>query len=300
MQRVILYGAVLVVVGAIIGVAFIALQKSGTTVVENNSELVVESYIASEIASLDSDGDGLKDWEESLWGTDPNNRDSDGDETPDGEEVDTGRDPTVPAPGDERSEVEKLAKETYREELSDTDRFAQDFFERYLELKERNALGGAEEDALVAEFIKKSEEGLVIDVYSSSDLNVVSKTPEVVTEYSSKVLSVFESFSVIPENELVILSNALESGEEEDFAKLDDVISIYKTATQNLANISIPNDAISVHVSLLNGFNSMTELLTYMRGVNTDPIKAIASVNSFTIVENDIRKSIENFSIYIK
>ena len=35
----------------------------------------------------DSDGDGRKNWEEELYGTNPNNPDSDGDSAPDGEEV---------------------------------------------------------------------------------------------------------------------------------------------------------------------------------------------------------------------
>ncbi len=48
----------------------------------------------------DSDNDGLKDWEEALWKTDPQNPDSDGDGTPDGEEVAEGRNPAVPGPND--------------------------------------------------------------------------------------------------------------------------------------------------------------------------------------------------------
>jgi hypothetical protein len=43
----------------------------------------------------DADEDGLDDWEERLWETDPNNRDSDGDTVNDGEEVSGNRDPSV-------------------------------------------------------------------------------------------------------------------------------------------------------------------------------------------------------------
>ncbi len=51
----------------------------------------------------DSDNDGLKDWEEALWKTDPQNQDSDGDGTPDGKEVAEGRNPAVPGPDDSLS-----------------------------------------------------------------------------------------------------------------------------------------------------------------------------------------------------
>ncbi len=48
----------------------------------------------------DKDSDSLKDWEETLWGTNPEVKDTDGDGTNDGEEVKVGRDPRVKGPGD--------------------------------------------------------------------------------------------------------------------------------------------------------------------------------------------------------
>lgn len=48
----------------------------------------------------DSDNDGLKDWEEELFHTNPLNPDTDGDGYLDGEEVDSGHNPLVKAPGD--------------------------------------------------------------------------------------------------------------------------------------------------------------------------------------------------------
>jgi len=48
----------------------------------------------------DSDNDGLKDWEEELYHTDPYNADTDNDGFLDGEEVATGTNPRVKAPGD--------------------------------------------------------------------------------------------------------------------------------------------------------------------------------------------------------
>lgn len=51
----------------------------------------------SEVYNRDSDSDGLKDWEESVYGTDPLNPDTDGDKYLDGEEVYSGHDPLRPA-----------------------------------------------------------------------------------------------------------------------------------------------------------------------------------------------------------
>ena len=56
----------------------------------------------------DTDGDGLKDWEELLWKTDPNKMDTDGDGTPDGEEINLGRNPLKAGPNDKISDKEDL------------------------------------------------------------------------------------------------------------------------------------------------------------------------------------------------
>tara|TARA_B100000686_G_scaffold320640_1_gene372515 strand:- start:285 stop:1154 length:870 start_codon:yes stop_codon:yes gene_type:complete len=48
----------------------------------------------------DTDQDGLADWEEYLYGTDPEIADTDGDGVSDGQEVSLGRDPSVPGSGD--------------------------------------------------------------------------------------------------------------------------------------------------------------------------------------------------------
>jgi hypothetical protein len=56
-----------------------------------------------ESQTKDSDNDGLKDWEEDLYKTDPNNPDTDGDGYLDGEEINSGHNPLFKGPGDKLS-----------------------------------------------------------------------------------------------------------------------------------------------------------------------------------------------------
>lgn len=59
---------------------------------DNNQDSAVDDE--EELKNLDSDGDGLSDYEEiNIYGTDPENSDSDGDTYLDGEEVENGYDP---------------------------------------------------------------------------------------------------------------------------------------------------------------------------------------------------------------
>lgn len=64
---------------------------------------VVDKDDPLSIAQKDTDGDGLKDWEEVIINTDPKNPDTDSDGTPDGKEVDQGRSPVKAGPHDKVS-----------------------------------------------------------------------------------------------------------------------------------------------------------------------------------------------------
>ena len=67
----------------------------------SQSEKDEKSAYFQNIFEKDSDNDGLKDWEEVLWKTDPNNPDSDKDGVSDGEEIKINRNPAKPGPNDE-------------------------------------------------------------------------------------------------------------------------------------------------------------------------------------------------------
>ena len=59
---------------------------------QEKSPLVVALDTTSKL-DADSDSDGLKDWEELLWKTDPSKTDTDGDGTNDNEEISLNRNP---------------------------------------------------------------------------------------------------------------------------------------------------------------------------------------------------------------
>jgi hypothetical protein len=98
-----------------------------------------------EFMTLDSDNDGMKDWEEALWKTDPQKSDTDGDGTSDSEEIKLNRDPmkanTAPqnaTPNDKIDEKiitdNKKAEEDFAK-LSDVDKMGRLLFSEYLATK---------------------------------------------------------------------------------------------------------------------------------------------------------------------
>lgn len=89
---------VVLLLGIFIGGAIVLrTQGIGAQVLTEGKKVLFP--IASE-PDADPDGDGLKNWREETYTTDPRNPDTDGDGYLDGEEVASGYNPTIPAPND--------------------------------------------------------------------------------------------------------------------------------------------------------------------------------------------------------
>ncbi len=67
----------------------------------------------TEAQAVDTDKDGLPDFEERLWGTDQETADTDGDGTNDGKEVTLGRNPKKAGPNDTLATPLKVVEQTY-------------------------------------------------------------------------------------------------------------------------------------------------------------------------------------------
>ena len=85
---------------------FIFQSKPGQLSLNFKNEEINPNIVLS--SSQDSDSDGLKNWEEELWNTNPNEPDTDKDGAPDGQEIKENRDPTLPWPNDKITPDQKL------------------------------------------------------------------------------------------------------------------------------------------------------------------------------------------------
>ena len=115
----------------IVGGAFLA-TKTKSRISYQNEEIVATAQ--SEKLNKDSDGDGLKDWEEELWRTDPNKPDTNGDGINDFEEIRMGINPIGTSTTDMLSTTTLATKvnPSIESDLTDTDKFSRELFAKYV------------------------------------------------------------------------------------------------------------------------------------------------------------------------
>lgn len=239
---------------------------------------------AAAILTKDADEDGLKDWEEELWKTDPKNPDTDGDKTRDGEEIRLGRDPMKPAPDDMLASEEIAAKTTrnYLEPTA-TDDAARRFFVNYLARKQSGAPFTAEEEKKMFEdFFSNPPPLLPVTTYKASDLEIIKDADtEAYRAYGNAVGNAIKRNETKAPNEADILESASEHEDPEELAALEERVAHYEKLAGDIKIIPVPEDAAAVHADLLTALEALRLSTEGMRFLLTDPVKALASIGYY-------------------
>lgn len=264
-------------------------QKSKKEIVKHDIPEVKVVNNPAEILDIDSDGDGLKDWEETLWKLDPKNPDSNGDGVLDGEEV---KNKITEIDTDKTSEngTETEKKLTGTE----TDIISKKLFAEYINLKqtgnfnEESVLAVA--NNLVAEQIQNKK---AVQYYFSKDIKTFPSDDKILLKlYGDSFASIKKKY------EKQYLDNPLvkkgETANLIDPAFLQGLVrasDIYKNMTLELSKIAVPKDLADTHMEILNNYMASSDGLKELSVLSTDPVMGMIGMQRHTeatIKEKDL------------
>lgn len=235
-----------------------------------------------QLVEKDSDGDGLKDWEEALWGTDVNNPDTDGDGTEDGEEIKLGRNPKIKGPNDELSAEEKRAVSETGTDTTATGAFSRGFFASFMTLKESGDL--------TPENIQKLSDSIVENFttgdssnFTASNLKILSdNSPATLKKYGNDMGTIFEEYLKLKlPDELTIVARAISGGDREELQKLDQVILANKKLIEKNLAVGVPQKASAVHLKLVNHYQTITVAIENMKKMIDDPLTGTIAISRY-------------------
>ncbi|MFA5841515.1 MAG: hypothetical protein WC835_00955 [Candidatus Paceibacterota bacterium] len=269
--------------------------------------LVAEDNLseARDFLQNDADQDGLKYWEEALWGTDPNNTDTDKDGTPDGEEVKEKRSPVLAGPNDKLKTIspdEKSAPGASGTSPGDslTDTIARNLYANYAVLGQSGGLTEENQAKLTAELSDSIKKLLEPKAYAISDLAVApAETPDSIKKYGNDVTAaIAANLKRESMGDATSLANYLKNGSSSELKKIADSAKNYKRAVAELLKLPAPKSALEQHLTLVNGFSYFGRTIEGMSMVDTDPIVALVSVRNYGEGVLKIKIALQGLSLY--
>ncbi|MBU3925588.1 thrombospondin type 3 repeat-containing protein [Patescibacteria group bacterium] len=253
----------------------------------------------------DSDNDGLKDWEETLWKTDPNNSDTDGDGTADGEEIKQSRDPAKPGPDDKLNEFKNLIAE--KENNSDingltiTDQLARQFFASFMALYQSGSLDEETKSQMADSLAENLSQERLSDKYTVFDLNIINdNSKEAIKIYGDKTQSIIDKYQANGgEDEITIINNAFQNEDNKELQKLDATIILYRNVYKELLKVEAPSSLAGYHLDLINGIYNLAESLVKIEETFNDPIGGLVGVNQYQEAYLQTRRAMANIGRYL-
>jgi len=261
----------------------------------------------------DSDGDGLKDWEELLWKTDQNKADTDGDGTSDGEEINLDRDPLKAGPNDKISDKEDLVAQ--EKAIADsrqntmTTVYARRFMEAYLTLKnQKGELTDSDKDGLVKSLMDNIKSDIKIkDSYDISNIKIIGGQKANLEKYAREIKKILIDEKPIKENVVIVFNRLLKNLNdkknagtyESDAKKILDNGEAYKQGATKLVSIEAPDILAEYHLALINNLNGMQEAVRAMSVVANDPMKGLAGFELYRQKATVFSKSFEELKIIL-
>lgn len=284
-KRVVIYslvagGVMLVALG---WYAFSHREKSaGELIFERNAE-EYESARFKQVVTADIDSDGLRDWEEQLWGTDAQKPDTDGDGTTDAEEVRGGRDPLKSGPNDEVKK-EPTSTEHASEQATETltDSMTRLFAEAYVVLGETGDLSEQSQAELYEAFkgrVSAQREGTA-PLWTERDI-LRTRTEAETVAYKTRLTEISAKYKSYTGNPLVLAKEFVERKDSKTRDALMRLADGYAGLADDISAVRTPERIVPTHTAMLNTYRALSLSIRDMATADTDPLRALAGIVNY-------------------
>ena len=239
------------------------------------------------LASLDSDHDGLPDWEEAVRGTDPNNADTDGDGSLDGEETRFGRDPNKPGPNDSLLSKENEAFLTdllsAASSTNITDDISQRLFAQYASVLNKNGSADQQtQEAIVQDALAHSKVPLRGKTYTKSDLIVVTDSKESIRVFANQTIKAVEVHpNASMTNSVVVFGAAMDEADQRSAAAFPILGRVSQALSKDLLRIPVPSSYASSYLQIINAYEKGGAAFEDMGYYEKDPIRALSGFANY-------------------
>jgi hypothetical protein len=228
-------------------------------------------------AAKDTDGDGLPDWEEALYGTDPNNPHSVSQAVTDGEAVAQGLVKPKFATATSTPVDAAAIPGTDSGPQTLTDQFARGLFSQYLAQHDPSTPPTPADittfvEGAVADFQGSQQ---IPDAYNQGQVHVVGSGSDALLSYAAAIESVFARNTVdADKSELDYYADAVEKNDLTALAQVKKIGAAYTAIAKGYVAVPVPREAAIPHLAVANALARLGSDITDMSTMQSDPLRS--------------------------
>ncbi|MFA5997830.1 MAG: hypothetical protein WC814_00310 [Candidatus Paceibacterota bacterium] len=257
-----------------------------------SAQASAETALLQAIASKDTDGDGLPDWEEALYGTSSSTADTFKLGMTDGEAVARGlivpkaiSDIAVKTSAPADADADGLPPPAAEGTL--TAAFAQHFFTLYLAAKEANGGANLSESGMASianEALSSLSSAITAapDFKAAKDLKVSGSGPEALKAFAAAAEAVLrKNTTSATKNEVLYLEDAVQKNDARALSYIAGIAKGYRESAVGLSMLAVPQELVADDLALINAMVRISEIITDFARVNDDPLAAMLALGQY-------------------
>lgn len=270
----------------IIGVFFVirgifSLFRKGSGGLSNNSK--VEMTVGT-IIQKDSNKNGIADWEEYLWGLDPNRN------GPENKEFILNKKRTLEqggvmfTPDDSKS-------------ITENEMLSRQFFATIISLQQTGNLN-EENLASIAESIGQEVKIIEFEnIYTDQMLNIRQDSTDVELSYLESFINLFEKYQEQDiGSELILISQGLVYNDPQALYSAMTVAGLYRSFAKELMSVVVPSSIAMTHLSLVNNYDKIGKSIEELGRGLSDSIVGMKAMLSYKKYTDDLAIDLEKIS----
>jgi hypothetical protein len=220
--------------------------------------------LVKDVIESDSNKNGLPDWEEKLWGLDP---EGDG---PSNKEFINAKKKTLAASG------------TAEGTLSENDKVSREFFSLVMSLEE-SGLSNEEILAKISEEIGSQVTFISLpDAYAYKDITTAVTSKNSVLRYRDSMTLAMQSCQANGiGSEMDLVGTALNHERKDLLAGLPAIEKAYRECIATISKIKAPIELTGAHLAIMNNFEKTAEALQAVEGIFDNQIAGLSGIVSY-------------------
>jgi hypothetical protein len=216
-----------------------------------------------DIINKDSNGNGVPDWEEKLWGLDPTVLYTNG--TPNNQII------------EEKKRALGVSGTVDEQSLNETDKLSRELFTLATALGQSGEVDSATLEQIAATFGSSIDTERVTNQYSVKDIQTVKTTTQFLTTYTAQLRKILDRYDQ-NQSDIDVVITALETGDDSGLSSLTATKTQYRALARELAAIPVPIGVAAYHLNMINGIAGIADSFTFIQELSENGIGALVGV----------------------
>jgi hypothetical protein len=232
-----------------------------------------------DIVMKDTNNNGIADWEESLWGLDPEKN---------------GESNRVFIEN-KRREAQNQDGTSPSEPIDDTDRLAREFFSSFMALNQSNTLNLNAIENISINIGRQVGNTDIPNKYHIQGIKTIQTNKKNLEQYQLDLERVISSnYNFYIGEELEIMANAVEIEDEEGMDELVNISSTYQKMARELSLVKTPTQIANQHLAMVNAYDKVGSAVLSMSQAIVNPVAGTNGVVSYARHTQEIEMIIES------